>query len=89
MSNEEFEMIALETARKSRQLDAEWEIISVVMAVLAFLMVAATLYLMWCAHRDHKARKRGVWGEFRPTVTDDVQVIDGVEWHRMGVPGRR
>lgn len=85
----EFEEIARQTVQKSRQLDAEWEIISVVMAVLAALMVIMTLYLMWCAHRDHKARKRGVWGDYRPTVTDDVQVVDGVEWHRMGVPGRR
>ena len=85
----EFEEIARQTVQKSRQLEVEWQIISIVMAVLAALMVAMTLYLMWCAHRDHKARKRGVWGEFRPTVTDDVQIIDGVEWHRMGVPGRR
>lgn len=89
MSNVEYEQIARETVQKSKQLDAEWQIISVVMAVLAALMVIMTIYLMWCAHRDHKARKRGVWGEFRPNVTDDVQIVNGVEFRRMGVPGRR
>ena len=85
----EYEQIVRESAKRTMQMEAEWEVISIVLAVLAALMVAATLYLLWCAHRDHKARRRGVWGEFRPTVTQETQVMNGVEFRRMGIPERR
>lgn len=56
-------------------------------AILIILMIA----MLWSDHRERKARKvQNIVGgyQFRPTVTDEVQVINGVEFHRMGVPGK-
>lgn len=56
-------------------------------AILIILMIA----MLWSDHRERKARKvqRVVGGyQFRPTVTDEVQVINGEVFHRMGVPGK-
>lgn len=67
-----------------------WVLIAL-MAVLAFI----GLRLIWEEHRDRKERKvarqqatGNSFGEYRPTVTDTVQVVNGIEFHRMGPAGR-
>ena len=58
--------------------------LAVLLSVLAVIMIVQE-------HKAHKAAKveRVVGGfEYRPQITEDVQVVNGVEFHRMGVPGR-
>ena len=69
-----------------REQIAEW-VLWWLCAVLAVIVAVA-----WVQQR--KARKvermAKVVGGFRyaPNVTDDVQMVGDVEFHRMGVPGR-
>lgn len=61
-----------------------WVLIGL-MAVLAII----GLRLIWEEHREARRQETGnSFGEYRPTVTDTVQVVNGVEFHRMGPAGR-
>lgn len=67
-----------------REQIAEWVLIGICTVLAAFLVV------MWVTERRaaKKARKAFL-GEYRPTLTEDVQIVNGVEFRRMGPVGRR
>lgn len=69
-----------------REQIAEW----VLWGLCAVLAVLAVL-LLWEEHKTvREARAAKVVGGhvYAPVVTEDVQIVNGVEFHRMGVPGR-
>ena len=62
--------------------------IVILLILFCLILTVVAIRLMWEEHRERKERKRQevfTGNEYRPTVTDTVQVIDGVEYHRMGV----
>ena len=69
-----------------REQIAEWVLYGMCLVMLVMVIVA------WRAQRKARKAERmtKVVGGFRyePTVSNDVQVVNGVEFHRMGVPYR-
>ena len=67
-----------------REQIAEWALIGICTVLAAFLV------MMWVTERREAKKTRCAFlGEYRPTVTDDVQTVNGVEFRRMGPVGRR
>lgn len=86
-----YEELTRETAEMTKRMMLKWDIISAVLILFAVILFVLAVRLLWEEHRERKARKlQEVFTgfEYRPTVTDTVQVIGGVEYHKMGVPGR-
>ena len=95
MSTEEF---ILDTQRVMREINQRQEIYDIVFySVMSIVMVGCLVVLIGWFIANLKAKKAAkrtacekvVGGyAFRPVVTEEIQVIDGIEWHRMGVAGR-
>lgn len=95
MSTDEF---ILDTQRVLREINARREIYDIVFfSVMAIVLVGCLVVLIGWFVGNMKAKKAArktvcekvVGGyAFRPVVTEEVQVIDGIEWHRMGPAGR-
>ena len=86
-----YEQLTRETAEMTKRMMLKWDIISIALIALCAVLVIIAVRLMWEEHRERKERKlQEVFTgfEYRPTVTNTVQVIGGVEYHKMGVPGR-
>ena len=83
-----YEEIVQDTQEMIRHMELKWDIISGLMIIMMAVLIAVGIRLIWEEHRDRQ-EKSFCGAEYRPTVTEDVQIIDGVEWHRMGVPEGR
>lgn len=84
-----YEEIIRDTEEMTRKMALKWDIISAVLVLMIAALIVMAARIMWEDHKERKARKMAAWGQYRPTVTDDIQVADGVTFHRMGVPDRR
>ena len=84
-----YEEIVRDTAEMVKRMRLKWDIISAVLVLMIAALIVMAVRIMWEDHKERKARKMVAWGQYRPTVTDDIQVADGVTFHRMGVPDRR
>ena len=84
-----YEAMILETDNMIREIMRREQMWEAVLIGLAALLTVLAAVMMVQVHRDHKARKMAEWGQYRPTVTDEVQVAHGVEFHRMGAAGKR
>ena len=83
-----YEEIVRDTAEMTKRMNLKWDIITGLLILFCLILTVVAIRLMWEEHRERKERKRQevfTGNEYRPTVTDTVQVIDGVEYHRMGV----
>lgn len=92
MNYAEIEAINRETAELTRRMMLKWNIIDIVLVILCLTMIILAVRLIWEEHRERKERKaQEVYAgyEYQPTVTDTVQYVNGVEFHKMGVAGRR
>lgn len=58
-------------------------------AVMIGLCVILIVLMVIMIRSDRKVKKVVGGYQYHPTVTDTVQIVDGVEYHKMGVPGRR
>ena len=85
-----YEEIVRDTAEMVKRMRLKWDIISAVLVLMIAALIVMAARIMWEDHKERKARKMAAWGQYMPTVTDDIQVSDGgVTFHRMGVPDRR
>ena len=69
----------------------KWDVISCILIAMMALLAVIGLRLIWEEHRERKEAKlrETVGGDvYQPTVTDTVQYVNGVEFHRMGLPGK-
>ena len=88
----EYEELIRDTDALVREVVHRNDVISVVMCVIVAFTLALLIRLLIREHRIAKASKKVqvVGGKvYVPVVTDDVQIINGVEFRRMGVPERR
>lgn len=82
-----YEEIVRDTDELIREIMLKNEIVNIVFTVLAVMLIVLMLIMIWQDRRDRKSRPQGIWGEYRPTVTETVQVDQyGTEFHRMDVP---
>lgn len=87
-----YEQLTRDTAEMTKRMMLKWDIISGLLILFCLILTVVAIRLIWEEHRERKARKLQevcTGYEYQPTVTDTIQIIDGVEWHRMGVPEGR
>lgn len=92
MNYEEINELNRQTAELTKRIALKWGIIDVVLAVFCLVMIALAVKLIWSEYRERKERKSQevfCWDEFVPVVTDTVQYVNGVEFHKMGTVERR
>lgn len=98
MTYAEIEAINRETAEMTRKMMLKWDIIDIVLAVFCLILIVLAVRLILEGIRERKERMTSSdsygatfpTGEgYQPTVTDTVQYVNGVEFHKMGVAGRR
>ena len=88
--NEYMELVK-DTREMTQRMALKWDVISCILIGLMALLAIIGLRLIWEEHREQKERKLQetyTGYEYQPTVTDTVQYVNGVEFHRMGVPGK-
>lgn len=86
-----YEAMIQDTDRMIREIMVREQIWLGVLIGLSVLLTVLAIVMMVQTHKAHKAERvqRVVGGyEYRPQVSSDTQVVNGVEFHRMGVPGR-
>ena len=86
-----YEAMIAETDQMLREIMLREQIWLGVLIGLSVLLTVLAIIMMVQEHKAHKAKRvqRVVGGyEYRPQITEDVQVVNGVEFRRMGVPGR-
>ena len=86
-----YEAMIAETDKMLRGIMLRERIWMGVLIGLSVLLTVLAIVMMVQAHKAHKAERvqKVVGGyEYRPQITEDVQVVNGVEFRRMGVPGR-
>lgn len=77
------------TSEMIRRLMLKNTIETAVLSALCMVLIVLMAIMVYQEAKEKKARKRAVWGEYRPTVTETVQYDQfGTEYHRMGVVGR-
>lgn len=81
------EMVA-DTERMLKGIMIKNDVVSCIMIALCVTLIVLLARILWESHKEKKQVNQE-WTEYRPTVTDDVQVVNGVEFHRMGIAGRR
>ena len=66
------------------------DIVSLILIALMVVLAVLAGMLLWSEHKERKAQKAARWNgaEYQPNVTETVQYINGVEFHKMGVPGK-
>lgn len=87
----EYMKLVSDTREMTQRMTLKWDVISCILIGLMALLAIIGLRLIWEEHRERKEAKlhQVVGGyEYQPTVTDTVQYVNGVEFHRMGVPGK-
>ena len=84
-----YEEIVADTNRWIREMMIREQITGYIFLGLCVILLIGMCWLIWVDHKERKAHKVVGGNAYRPTVTDEVQVINGVEFHRMGVAGRR
>lgn len=91
----EYMKLVRDTEEMTKRITLKGDIICWVLIVLMAVLAIIGLRLIWEEHRERKEQKAArqqstgnSFGEYRPTVTDTVQVVNGVEFHRMGPAGR-
>ena len=84
-----YEQMIRETDQLVRDVLHRSMIAEAVMFSMIAVLLALIVRLWWMERKARKAQKVIGGEHFSPTVTDTVQVVDGVGFHRMGVPGRR
>jgi len=80
-----------DTEEMTKRIILKGDIICLVLIGLMALLAIIGLRLIWEEHRERKERRLQetyTGYEYQPTVTDTVQYVNGVEFHRMGVPGK-
>lgn len=98
MNYAEIEAINRETAELTKRITLKWDLISIAMVVVCLVMIALAIRLIWEGIRERKERMTSsvsfaatfptVEG-YVPVVTDTVQYVNGVEFHKMGIVERR
>ena len=84
-----YEEMIRETDRMIRGIMIRSAIAECILFALVAIVAVLMIRLWWAERKARKAQKV-VGGEvFSPVVTEVTQMVDGVEFHRMGVPGRR
>ena len=82
-----YEEIVRDTDEMIRKIMLKNEIVNIVFIVLAVTLIVLMLIMIRQDRKERKARQKAAWGQYKPTVTDTVQVDRyGTEFHRMGVP---
>ena len=61
-----------------------WMYVLTGLAVLMTVLAVAMSVMIWKERKLAKVQKVVGGYEFHPVVTTDVQVVNGVEFHRMG-----
>lgn len=84
-----YEEMIRDTDKLIRDIMVRSQIAECIMFGLMLILAAMIIRLWWAERKALKALKTAGGDEYKPTVTDTVQVINGTEFHRMGVPGRR
>lgn len=80
-----------DTEEMTQRMTLKWDVISCILIGLMALLAIIGLRLIWEEHQERKELKiqeTYTGYEYQPTVTDTVQYVNGVEFHRMGVPGK-
>lgn len=84
-----YEELIRDTAEMTKRMELKWDVIYVVLIAMLATLIILMAKVIW---DDHKAKKtQTITGgyEYRPTVTETVQIgSDGTEYHRMGIPGK-
>lgn len=98
MNYAEIEAINRETAELTKRIALKWTIIDIVLAVFCLIMIVLAIRLIWEGIKERKERMTSsvsfadtfptVEG-YVPVVTDTVQYVNGVEFHKMGIVERR
>lgn len=84
-----YEEIIRDTEEMTRKMALKWDIISALLVLMMAALLVLVIRLMWQEHKEKKAlraQERAGGDEYQPTVTENVQIVNGVEFHRMGVP---
>lgn len=87
-----YEEITRETAELTKRIMLKNDIISAILITMCAALIILAARMIWEEYRDRKERKlQEVIGgyEYQPTVTDTIQYVNGVEFHRMGPATRR
>lgn len=85
----EYMKLVQDTKEMTKRIVLKEDIVCWVLIGLMALLAIIGLRLIWEEHREARRQATGnSFGEYRPTVTDTVQVVNGVEFHRMGPAGR-
>lgn len=86
-----YEQMIKETDELIRGILLRQQIAECVLFILCAVLLMLLVRLWWKSHKLVKASKAAkiIGGKvFVPVVTDDVQIVNGVEFHRMGTPER-
>ena len=88
----EYMKLVRDTEEMTKRITLKGDIICWVLIALMAVLAIIGLRLIWEEHRERKERRLQetcTGYEYQPTVTDTVQYVNGVEFHKMGVPGVR
>ena len=84
-----YEQMIKETDEMIRRIIIRNQVVSAVLIALCVVLIVLVGIMVYQDTRERKARRSAKWGQYRPTITETIQVDEfGVEYHRMGVPGR-
>lgn len=84
-----YEEIIRDTQEMTRRMELKWDIIYVVLIMLLATLIILMAKVLWDDHKARKAQTVPGGYQYRPTVTETVQIgSDGTEYHRMGIPGK-
>ena len=84
-----YEEIVADTNRWIREMMIREQIVGYIFLGLCVILLIGMGWLVWLEHKERKAHKVVGGDTYYPVVTDTVQYVNGVEFHKMGVAGRR
>ena len=83
-----YEELTADTERMLKTIMIKNDLVSVILIALCLTLIVLLARVLWESRKEKKQVSQE-WTDYEPTVTEDVQVINGVEFHRMGIVGRR
>ena len=82
-----YEQMIKETDEMIRRIMIRNQVVSAVLIALCVVLIVLVAIMVYQDTRERKARRNAKWGQYRPTITETVQVDQfGTVYHRMGTP---
>ena len=65
-----------------------WMYVWIVLSAIFLILIMIGLFQEWKYMKKKKVMNVVGGNDYTPVVTENVQVVNGVEFHQMGVPGK-